>query len=31
MVCLLKNTFYHFNAIQTWGVNAAGEVSNVYL
>ena len=26
-----KNTFYHFNAIQTWGVNAAGEVSNVYL
>ena len=26
-----KNTFYHFNAIQTWGVNTAGEVNNVYL
>jgi sulfane dehydrogenase subunit SoxC len=26
-----KNTFYHFNAIQTWGVNTAGEINNVYL
>ena len=26
-----KNTFYHFNAIQTWGINERGEINNVYL
>lgn len=25
------NTFYHYNAIQSWAISSGGEVSNVYL
>ena len=25
------NTFYHYNAIQSWAISSGGEISNVYL
>ena len=26
-----ENSFYHYNAIQAWSINEAGESSNVYV